>query len=327
MNRRKWLAVLLVCMMLPGMLWGCTEEKPEDAAEQLPQPPNVSREGWQGYPIAGLMVYLPDMFEEGRICEESGEFVSRDEDFEEDYVQLQVISGLEDALQTQVTDAGVLANSIQTRVEENDGIVYASGTYWDVPYLIYSEFGSEKDYSVVGLYAQNGRAWMVEITGMHPDRAVQMVPYVCGGAFATPAGWDAGSDNWMAYSVAGLGIRVPGEMLEEADFYPDCAYFVDTKSDAELEVMSGSTDEFESEIRDANMLADWFEQETQSSGDTVLTRGEENGVPYLVYGDGEDATLVGFYVSREEYWVIVVENVAAQPEEKWIAMVTGGEIG
>ena len=327
MNRRKWLAVLLACMMLPGMLWGCAEEKPEDAAEPLPQPPNVSREGWQGYPIAGLTVYLPDMFEEGRICEESGEFVSRDEDFEEDYVQLQVISGLEDALQTQVTDAGALANSIQTRVEENDGIVYASGTYWDVPYLIYSEFGSEKDYSVVGLYAQNGRAWMVEITGMHPDRAVQMVPYACGGVVQLPEGWEAGADGWMAYNIAGLAIRVPGEMLNEADFYADCAYFVDSRTETELEVMSGGLDEFDGEIADAEALADWFVRETEENGDIVLALGENQGVPYLICGDGESANLVGFYVSGEQYWMIAAENVAAEPEMKWIWLATSGKIG
>ena len=327
MVRRKWLALLAVCMMLSGMLWGCAKAEPQVPEEQIPQPPSVSREGWQGYPVAGLTIYLPEMFEEGRIFEDYGEFLSQDEDFEGEYIQLEILSGLEAEWDTPVTDAPALAKDIRTRVEEDEGAVYATGTYWDVTYLIYSESDSKQDCALVGLYVRDGRGWMVQITGIDLERAAQMVPYVCGGAFATPAGWDAGSDNWMAYSVAGLGIRVPGEMLEEADFYPDCAYFVDSQSDTELEVMSGSTDEFESEIRDANMLADWFEQETQSSGDTVLTRGEENGVPYLVYGDGEDATLVGFYVSGEEYWVIVVENVAAQPEEKWIAMVTGGEIG
>ena len=327
MNRRKWLAALLVCMMLPGMLWGCAEEKPEDAGKQLPQPPAVSREGWQGYPIAGLTVYLPELFEEGSVLEETGEFISQDEDFEGDYIQLQITSGGEDEWDVPLTDADALAKTIQAQVEDDEGTVYASGTYWDVPYLIYSEFGSEQDLSVVGVYAQNGRSWTVEITGRNADRAVEMVPYVCGGVVASPAGWHAGKDAWMAYSIAGLRIRVPGELLEEADFYPDCAYFADSQSDAELEVMSGLLDEFEGEIVDAIMLADRFAQETEDDGDTVLVRGGQNGVPYLVCWDGDDAVLVGFYVSGEEYWMIAVENVAAQPEEKWIAMVTGGEIG
>ena len=326
MDRRKWLAVLLVCMVVPGMLWGCTKNEPEDAGKQMPQPPEVSREGWQGYPIAGLTVYLPELFEEGRIFEDYGELLSQDEDFEGDYVELQVISGLEDEMEIQLADGDALAKYIQTRVEEDEGAVYAGGTYWDVTYLIYSELGSEQDCTVVGLYAHNGRGWAVEIAGINLDSAVQMVPYVCGGVVQKTVGWGAGTDAWMAYSIAGLEIRVPGEMLEEADFYPDCAYFVARRSETELEVMSGFMDEFDEEIGSAQMLAEWFAGETESDGDTVVTHGEENGVPYLVCWNGEKATLVGFYVSGEQYWMIAAENVAAEPEKKWIALVTGGQI-
>lgn len=327
MDRQKWLALWLLCMMLPGMLLGCGKKEPENAAKQLPDPPDVSREGWQGYPVAGLTVFLPDTFEEGRIFEGSGELISQDEDFEEDYVQLQVYSGLEDELQTQVTDAQALSQYVQTLVEENEGGILATGTYWDVPYLIYSEYGSKKDYSVVGLYAKDGRAWMVEITGMHPDRAVQMVPYACSGVVQSPAGWDAGEAQWLHYNIGGLGVRIPAELLEEADFYSDCAYFVDSQSDTELEVMSGPVEEFEGEVTNAQTLADWYVREAEADGDAVLTRGEENGVPYVICSDGDIATLVGFYVSGEQYWMIVAESVAAEPEMKWIALVTGGNVG
>lgn len=327
MNSRKWLAALLVCMMLPEMLCGCGKNEAENPQTQLPQPPNVSREGWQGYPVAGLTVYLPELFEEGRVFENYGEFLSRDEDFDGDYVQLQVISGLEDELETKVTDVQMLNQYFQKQVAQNDGVIYAGGSYWDVPYLIYSEVGSKKVYSVVGMYAQNGRAWIVQIDGVRPDKAVEMVPYVCGAVVQLPAGWDAEADRWMAYTIAGLDIRVPGELLEEADFYSDCAYFADRQTDAELEVMSGTLDEFGREIRDANMLADWFDGETEGDGNAVLIRGEGNGVPYLVCGDDENATLVGFYVSGEQYWMIAAENVAAEPEMKWIWLVTSGKIG
>jgi hypothetical protein len=201
-------------MMLSGMLWGCAKAEPQVPEEQIPQPPSVSREGWQGYPVAGLTIYLPEMFEEGRIFEDYGEFLSQDEDFEGEYIQLEILSGLEAEWDTPVTDAPALAKDIRTQVEEDEGAVYSTGTYWDVTYLIYSESDSKQDCALVGLYVRDGRGWMVQITGIDLERAAQMVPYVCGGAFATPAGWDAGSDNWMAYSVAGLGIRVPGEMLE-----------------------------------------------------------------------------------------------------------------
>jgi hypothetical protein len=325
MNRRKWLAVWLLCMMLPGMLWGCGKKEAEDAGMQLLQPPDVSREGWQGYPVAGLTVYLPEMFEEGRIFEGNGEFISQDEDFDENYVQLEITSGLEEELH--VTDEEVLVEYIQKEVEENEGVIYASGTYWDVPYLIYSEFGSEQVLNVVGLYARNGRGWMVEIAGVSLDWAVQMVPYVCGGAGGSPAGWEAGSKTWMAYNIAGLTIRVPGEMLTEADFYSDCAYFVDGESPVELEVASGLLEELEIEAADAEDLAAWFVRETEADGDAVLTQNTQNGVPYLVFWDGEDAVLIGFYLSGEQYWMIAAENVAADPEAKWIDLVTGGEIG
>lgn len=327
MDRRKWLAVLLVCLMLPGMLLGCGKNEPENTQPQLPQPPSVSREGWQGYPVAGLTVYLPEMFEEGRVFEENGEFLSWDEDFDGDYVQLQVISGLEDELETEVTDAQMLTQHFQKQVEENDGVIYAAGTYWDVPYLIYSEFGAEQAYTVVGLYAWDGRGWMVEITGMHPDRAVQMVPYACSGVVQSPAGWDADKDRWMTFSIAGMGVRIPAELLEEADFYADCAYFADSQSDTELEVMSGLLEEFEGAVTDAQTLAVWFAGDQEADGDTVLTRDEANGVPYLVCWEGEDAILVGFYVSGEQYWMVAAENVATEPETGWIDLVTGGQIG
>lgn len=327
MVRRKWLALVPVLGMIAGMLLGCGEKTVEEKQNPLPQPPQVSREGWQGYPVAGLTVYLPEMFEEGRVFEESGEFISQDEDFEGDYVTLEILAGAEDEWDTPVTDADALAARIQTQVEEDEGVVYASGIYWDVPYLIYSESGSEQDTAVVGLYARDGRGWTVEIAGIHADRASQMVPYACGGVVQSPAGWDAGEASWMAYSVAGLSIRVPGELLEEADFYPDCAYFVDSQSDAELEVMSGFTDEFEGEIGNAMMLADWFAGETEADGDAILARGVENGVPYLVCWDGQTAKLVGFYVSGEQYWMIAAENTAEEPEEKWFDLVTGGEFG
>ena len=326
MDRRKWLALLGVCVMLSGMLLGCAKEEPEETQKQLPQPPAVSQEGWQGYPVAGLTVYLPEMFEEGRIFECYGEFISQDEDFEETYVQLEIISGMEEELQTQVTDEQVLTRYVQEQVEENEGVIYANGTYWDVTYLIYSDRGSEWDTTVAGLYAGDGRGWVVQISGVSVDMAVELVPYVCSGMLGSPAIWAVGAESWMAYSIAGLGIRVPEELLEEADFYPDCAYFVDSQSDVELEVISGGLDEFDGEVSGIQELVDWFARETESDGDTILVRGEENGVPYLVCGDGETSSLVGFYISGEQYWMIAAENVTAELDEKWIALVTSGEI-
>ena len=225
-----------------------------------------------------------------------------------------------------MTDADALVKAIQTQVEEDEGAVYAAGTYWDVPYLIYSEFGSKQDYIVVGAYAKDGRGWVVEITGMQPERALEMVPYACGGVTGSPAGWQAGQDRWMEYNVAGLSVRVPGELLEEADFYPDCAYFVDSQWETELEVMSGDVEEFDPQIDSAKALADWFARETEADGDTVIDRGEKNGVPYLVCGDGEDAVLVAFYVSGERYWMIAAECAGKEPEAKWVDLVTGGKI-
>jgi hypothetical protein len=131
----------------------------------------------------------------------------------------------------------------------------------------------------------------------------------------------------MEYNIAGLLIRVPGELLEEADFYPDCAYFVDSQAETELEVMSGGLDEFDGAVSDAQTLADWFARETEADGDAVLTRNAKNGAPYLVCWDGETVTLVGFYVSGEQYWMVAAENVATEPETRWIDMVTGGKIG
>lgn len=327
MKRKKWLALLALCMMLPVILLGCAKEERQEQQKQLPQPPTVFREGWQGYPVAGLTVYLPELFEEGSVFEEHGEFLSQDEDLEEAYVQVEILSGVEDELEIQVTDEQVLARYIQEQVEENEGVIYASGTYWDVTYLIYSEYGSEQDTTVAGLYANEGRGWMIQISGVHVDLAVELVPYVCGGVVYSPSGWDVEADQWMAYDIAGMEIRVPGELLEEADFYPDHAYFVDSQSETELEVSAGLVDEFEGEIRDAEMLADWVAREAEDDGDMVLARGEKNGVPYLIFGDGETATLVGLYVSGERYWMITAEYVAAEPEDKWIALVTGGKIG
>ena len=206
MVRRKWPELLAICVILGGMLLGCAKETTEaPSGEQIPQPPEVSREGWQGYPVAGLTIYLPEMFEEGRIFEDYGEFLSQDEDFEGEYIQLEILSGLEAEWDTPVTDAPALAKDIRTQVEEDEGAVYATGTYWDVTYLIYSESDSKQDCALVGLYVRDGRGWMVQITGIDLERAAQMVPYVCGGAFATPAGWDTGSGNPCAGGDAGRG--------------------------------------------------------------------------------------------------------------------------
>lgn len=325
MKIKNWLAWALLVSVTLCLLAGCGNK--ENGGESLPvEPPAISREGWTAYQVGGLCLLLPDAFEEGSVYEGNGTFVSQDDDFDGAYITIDVTYTPAEELGEDIEDAQGLAELLEQTIMENNGFISQKGTYDDVPYLIYSEYGAEQDLSVAGVYAAEGKTWIVEATGMDKDAAINMVPYVTGGEAKPLVCRNDPASAWNVYDVGGLTFRLPDEFLDKADFYEDCAYFASGELGVELEVSCEPMDDIAGDFDTAEELAQLFARMVEADGDEVMEIASHNGVPYVVWFDGFDSHVLAFYVKDGRHWTMGMEQIDGSRVGELLVYITNGSL-